>query len=147
MTSDALHELSHDACLELLRTERIGRIGIVIEDQPFVLPVTYRLVETTAITWIAIRTRPGNVVDHPGVRVAFEIDGFDEVRRHGWSVLVRGALQRVDPGAADFGDRFDPDPWVEAERDRWLVIEPFVVTGRLLPGVQPAWAFVAEAYL
>lgn len=144
---DTMRELSYPECVDLLRTEHIGRIGIVLDDQPFVLPVTYRLVETTAVTWIAIRTRPGNVLDHPGARVAFEIDGFDEARRSGWSVLVRGTLQRVDCDAADFRERFDPEPWIEEERDSWLVVDPFAITGRLLPGVEPTWAFGAEAYL
>ena len=146
-SDDVMRELSYQECVDLLRAELIGRIGIVLDDQPFVLPVTYRLVETTAVTWIAIRTRPGNVLDHPGARVAFEIDGFDETRRHGWSVLVRGTLQRVDCDAADFRERFDPAPWIEKERDSWLVVDPFVITGRVLPGAQPTWAFGAEAYL
>ncbi len=147
VTGDRLVELPYDACIELLRAESVGRIGVVLDDQPFVVPVNFRLVETPAVTWIAIRTRPGNVVDHPGRRVAFEIDGFDEDRRHGWSVLVRGTLQRVDPDAAEFRERFDPEPWILEERESWLVIEPFAITGRVLPGVQPTWAFVAEAYL
>ncbi len=142
-----MRELSYQECLDLLRVEHIGRIGVVIDDQVYVLPVNFRLVETSAVTWIAIRTRPGNVLDHPGRRVAFEIDGFDEARRHGWSVLVRGTLQRVDPDAADFGERFDPAPWIEDERESWLVIDPYAITGRLLPGMQPTWAFVTEAYL
>jgi hypothetical protein len=147
VTDAALQELSYAECLEFLRVEQVGRIGVVVDEQPFVLPVNFRLVETNAVTWIAIRTRPGNVLDHPGDRVAFEIDGFDESRRRGWSVLVRGTLQRVDCDAADFRERFDPAPWVHDERDSWLVIEPFAVTGRVLPGAEPTWAFIAEAYL
>lgn len=147
MTNDEVFELEYRECLDLLRAERIGRIGIVVDDQPIVLPVNYRLVETSALTWIAIRTRPGNVLDHPGTNVAFEIDGVDRARRHGWSVLVRGRLEAVDPDAAEFRERFDPHPWITEDRDSWLVIEPFVITGRVLPGVEASWAFVAQAYL
>jgi hypothetical protein len=39
---------------------------------------------------------------------------------------------RVDREAAAFDLLFDPSPWVVDERDRWLVIEPFSVTGRRL---------------
>lgn len=147
MTNEDVLILDHRECLDLLRAERIGRIGIVVDDQPIVLPVNYRLVETSALTWIAIRTRPGNVIDHPGTAVAFEIDGVDRPRRRGWSVLVRGALQRVDADAAGFRERFDPHPWITSERDSWLVIDPFVISGRVLPGIEPTWAFVAQAYL
>ena len=44
---------------------------------------------------IAIRTRAGNVIDHTGELVGFEIDGVDPARDGGWSVLVRGRLSRV----------------------------------------------------
>jgi hypothetical protein len=61
-------------------------------------------------------------------------------------VLVRGTLQRIDPEAASFGDRFDSAPWLP-DREAWLVIEPFSITGReLLPG-EREWAFNVGAYL
>jgi nitroimidazol reductase NimA-like FMN-containing flavoprotein (pyridoxamine 5'-phosphate oxidase superfamily) len=147
MAEDTIRELSYHDCIELLRVERVGRIGIVVDDQPIVLPINYRLVETDAVTWIAVRTRPGNVLDQPGTRAAFEIDGFDRAAQRGWSVLVRGELLRVDCDAADFRARFDPAPWVEEERESWLVIDPFMITGRVISGGTPTWAFVSEAYL
>ena len=56
---------------------------------------------------IAIRTRPGNVIDHTGELVAFEVDGVDAARDGGWSVLVHGRLSRVLPQT-----RFDSHPLV-----------------------------------
>jgi hypothetical protein len=47
-------------------------------------------------------------------------------------VLAQGILQHVDPDAADFRDRFDPEPWVLDARDRWMAIEPFAISGRRL---------------
>lgn len=133
--SELLSELNYEECRELLRATAIGRIAVVVDDYPVVLPVNYRMVETSAPVWLAIRTRPGNVLDQGSVPAALEIDGIDLGGEQGWSVLVRGTLQRVDPHAAAFRDRFDPEPWIKEERDRWLVIEPFSVTGRRL--VQP----------
>ena len=66
------------------------------------------------------------------MQVAFELDGVDPFRQQGWSVLVRGTLQRVDPDAAEFRERFDPQPWILAERDMWLIVEPLAITGRRL---------------
>jgi hypothetical protein len=109
--------------------------------------VTYRLVETSGLTWVALRTRPGNVIDQASTNVAFEIDGIDPTHRRGWSVLVRGALQHVDPDAAAFRERFDTQPWLAAERDSWLIIEPFTITGRELHPAEPDWAFHISAYL
>ena len=85
----------------------------------------------------------------PGIEqnVAFEIDELDELHREGWSVLVRGTVHRVDPDVASFRERFDPHPWLLAERDAWLVVQPFAITGRRLQGNKPEWAFELRAYL
>jgi nitroimidazol reductase NimA-like FMN-containing flavoprotein (pyridoxamine 5'-phosphate oxidase superfamily) len=146
MTYGRLEELPYDECLRLLRAGVVGRIGIVVNDFPVVLPVNYRLVETTGVTWIAIRTRPGNVIEQASMHAAFEIDGIDPAHQRGWSVLVRGTLHHVDPDAADFRDRFDSSPWL-ADRDAWLVIQPFAVTGRELHPPTADWAFHLRAYL
>ncbi len=147
MTDVWLDELPLEQCLALLRAGTVGRIAFNSVDGPVVFPVNFRLVEASERTWIAIRTRPGNVIDRAPLNVAFEIDGVDAARREGWSVLARGTLQRVDPAAADFRDRFDPQPWLTSERDSWLIVEPFAITGRQLVGPEPEWAFHVEAYL
>ena len=127
-----LDEISYVHCLELLRCGELGRIALDVDGVPVIMPVNYRLVETAHRTWIAVRTRPGNVLDRDRAPVGFEIDHVDHGSREGWSVLVRGILLRVDRTAAAFDVLFDPSPWVVDERDRWLVIEPFSVTGRRL---------------
>jgi nitroimidazol reductase NimA-like FMN-containing flavoprotein (pyridoxamine 5'-phosphate oxidase superfamily) len=127
-----LEPLSHEECLELLREGVVGRIAFSVDGFPVILPVNYRLAETSRGVWIALRTRPGNIIKRAPVNVAFEIDGIDQSRRQGWSVLARGTLHAVDPEAADFRERFDPHPWL---------------TGRRLHGARPEWAFIDGAYL
>lgn len=147
MNDPWLEELSYEQCLQLLRASIIGRIGIVVNGAPIVLPVNYRVVETVDLTFLALRTRPGNVIEQAGLVVAFEIDGIDAVHRQGWSVLVRGTLHHVNPDAADFKARFDSHPWLTADRDAWLVIEPFAITGRQLHPSEPEWGFSIHAYV
>jgi nitroimidazol reductase NimA-like FMN-containing flavoprotein (pyridoxamine 5'-phosphate oxidase superfamily) len=142
-----LEELSYDECLALLRVSSVARVGVVVNGAPIVLPVNYRLVESLGPTWLTIRTRPGNVIDRGGLTVALEIDDIDPASHEGWSVLVRGTLSHVDPDAADFRARFDPEPWIEEERDSWLVIEPFSITGRRLVRAHHGWAFHLRGYL
>jgi nitroimidazol reductase NimA-like FMN-containing flavoprotein (pyridoxamine 5'-phosphate oxidase superfamily) len=142
-----LETLSHEECVALLRDGVVGRIAFSVDDVPVILPVNYRLMETAGRVWIALRTRPGNVIERAPVNVAFQIDSIDHVNHQGWSVLARGTLHEVDPGAADFRARFDPEPWIEVARDSWLIIDPFAITGRRLVGKQPEWAFVDGAYL
>ena len=139
-------ELDLDTCLERLRAHTVGRIGVVLDGFPLVLPVNYRLMETAGRTWVVLRTRTGNVIDTATNRVAFEIDGIDVVHQRGWSVLVRGTMDHVDPDAADFRERFDPEPWLD-ERAEWLTIEPFSITGRELRSAEQLWAFDARSYL
>lgn len=146
-TESWLDELSLGECLALLRGGTVGRIAFSSDDWPVVFPVNYRLVEASERTWIAVRTRPGNVIDRAPLNVAFQVDGFDPSHRQGWSVLARGTLERVDPDAAGFRERFDPQPWIVGERDAWLIVDPFLITGRQLHGAEPEWAFPPEAYL
>jgi nitroimidazol reductase NimA-like FMN-containing flavoprotein (pyridoxamine 5'-phosphate oxidase superfamily) len=147
MSEAWLDELALDDCLSLLRTGQLGRIGFMVDEFPAVLPVNYRLVETSGRTWIALRTRPGNVIDRAPMQVAFELDGVDQFKQQGWSVLVRGTLHHIDPDAAEFRERFDPEPWIVAERDAWLIIDPFAITGRRLHAAEAEWAFHSEGYI
>ena len=145
-----LEELSLEECLALLHTNAVGRIGFVTDGLLTVLPVSYRVVEAAGTTpgrWLALRTRPGNVIERASMMVAFEIDGIDIPHRRGWSVLVRGTLHHVDSDAASFRERFDSEPWIAAERDAWLIIEPFAITGRRLHPGKSEWAFSSCAYL
>jgi hypothetical protein len=142
-----LEELPYEECLQHLREHAVARIGIVIDDAPVVLPVNYRLVETVGLVLLAVRSRPGNIIERGGLQVALEIDDIDSIHQQGWSVLVRGTLHHVDAEAADFKTRFDPDPWISAERDAWLVIQPFAITGRRLHPATRGWAFHIRGYL
>jgi len=147
MSDARLEALPLDECLALLRGHSVGRIAVVVNEFPVVLPVNYRLVETSAPVWVVVRTRPGNVIDRASMPAAFEIDGFDISEQQGWSVLVRGTLQHVNPDTGGLWEHFDPNPWLDDERDAWLAIEPFSITGRMLRSPQPHWAFHLDGYL
>jgi len=144
-TGAHLEPLDLEQCLAHLRFHTIGRIAVIVDDGPVLFPVNYRLVEAVGSTWIALRTRPGNSIDRPGTKVAFEIDDVDPVHQRGWSVLVLGTLVPIDPDLPAGG--VDPAPWIEAERDAWLAIEPSSITGRELHPSEQEWAFHLRAYL
>jgi nitroimidazol reductase NimA-like FMN-containing flavoprotein (pyridoxamine 5'-phosphate oxidase superfamily) len=142
-----LETISDGECVDFLRGASVGRLAVVEHDFPVVVPVNYRLVETTGPPFLALRTRPGNVIDRAPMPVAFEIDEIDTSNRRGWSVLVRGTLHHVNPDTGGFRDRFDPEPWLDQDRDAWLIVEPFSITGRRLHTDEPEWAFHSDAYL
>jgi hypothetical protein len=141
-----LEELSLDQCLSLLRASVVGRIAFVENEFPVVVPVNYRLIESDTNAWLALRTRSGTVIDRAPLHVGFQIDGIDSVTHQGWSVLVRGWLHHVEASALP-ASGVDPEPWLSAERDSWLVIEPSIITGRRLHAAPVEWAFHLRAYL
>ena len=147
MVDTVLEPLSPEACLDLLRVNVLGRIAVVSDSFPVVLPVNYRLVEEDGSEpFIALRTRSGNVIDRGREEVAFEVDDIDMNRGTGWSVLVQGVLRHLGRAPAR-SDLLDPHSWLRHERDSWLVLSPRVITGRRLRAVDIEWAFDVSAYL
>jgi nitroimidazol reductase NimA-like FMN-containing flavoprotein (pyridoxamine 5'-phosphate oxidase superfamily) len=138
MTDAWLESLSQERCLGLLRQGTIGRIAFVVDGDPIILPVNYRLVEPTSGPLLAVRTRPGNVIEQATTNVAFEIDSIDLVHHQGWSVLVRGELLHANPTSDAFRERYDPQSWLN-DPEAWLLVDPWEISGRELHGTEPLW--------
>lgn len=134
--------LTTKECLRLLRLADIGRLSVVHDGYPVVHPVNYTLVRLDGNPAIAIRTRPGNVLDHVDEHVGFEIDGVDAAHDGGWSVFVRGTLLSVVPK-----DKLDSHPLVTEGRDAWRVIAISTITGRYVPPDPSHSAFHAKGYI
>ena len=126
----ALVEMDLDECLRRLASQSVGRVAVVIDGLIVVVPVNHRLLRQSGKTWIVFRTKREGVLDRENVHASFEVDDGHDVQRTGWSVLAQGVLLRVDPDAADVRNWFDPVPWTRDDRDRWMVVEPFSITGR-----------------
>jgi nitroimidazol reductase NimA-like FMN-containing flavoprotein (pyridoxamine 5'-phosphate oxidase superfamily) len=87
-------EIYPHECLELLHTEKVGRIGVVFEGRPEIFPVNYSLDASDAIIFrTAIGTKLPSAVNH---HVVFEVDHFESDSRTGWSVVVHGVAQQTD---------------------------------------------------
>ena len=145
MTDPWLEDLDAKRAWSLLREHSVGRIAVVADEFPVVLAGELPARRNEWRDWVAVRTRPGNVLDRAPMPVAFEIDAIDPAHRKGWSVLVRGTLQHVNPDAADFRGAVRSGTVACSERDAWLVIEPFSITGRRLHGADSEWAFHPRA--
>jgi uncharacterized protein len=128
MTSRGLDVLTTDECLDLLRRNSFGRVGLKIGQDLTILPVYY----ASAGDDIVFRTDPGTkliaaVLD---TRVAFEVDDRDD----GWSVLVTGHAHEIRAESADAAEalgRLDQF-WAEGSRERIVRIEIERITGRRL---------------
>jgi len=141
MTSEVI-KLSTSECELLLASLDIGRIAIVDDGFPLVLPINYKIVISNGALAVAIRTRPHNVIDHPGRPVCFEIDGVDAGHDGGWSVLVQGMLVETLPDP-----EHDTHPIDSEDRDAWLLIVPTQITGRRVLDRSLRWTFHPAGYL
>ena len=96
-----LDEIDLQDCLELLRFGSLGRISVDIDGGPVIVPVNYRLVETSSRTWVEFRTRPGNSLDRYGVPAAFEIDHVDHNAPRAGRCWYVGCSCGFDPEAGE----------------------------------------------
>lgn len=123
--------LDEDTCWRLLARAGFGRLGFADGDEIVVLPVNCGVHERRVV----FRTGDDSSLSRlgAGVNVGFEVDHTDRVAESGWSVLVRGRLWDADDTAeAEGWSEFTVHPWAAPPRDRWMMIEPTQVTGRMI---------------
>lgn len=127
-----IEELSQTECLRLLAAHQVGRIAVVVDGQPVILPVNYRTDDGTVV----FRTDAGTKLrGAPMAQVAFEIDEIDESSHEGWSVLVEGVGQditdTVDARSEEL--RVLPvSPWAPGDKAYWIKVVPRALSGRSL---------------
>ncbi len=146
MTSSSTRPLDHaglevlgsSECTRLLHDHQVGRVAFLEAGEPWVLPVVYRLDGNR----IVFRSAVGAKLDlaERADPIAFEIDGWDEEDRVGWSVLVRGIPHDItDADEIARLDALGVEQWVAGPYPmRWIVIIPDEITGRRISPHQPA---------
>nr|WP_274389109.1 pyridoxamine 5'-phosphate oxidase family protein [Streptomyces taklimakanensis] len=120
-------DLDEDECRALLATHGVGRVAVTTSAGPSIVPVSYLVTGDD----IAYRTAPGATsAEAVGHEVAFEVDNVDESFRWGWSVQVVGPAR---PGGEAESARLTAEapgrPWVDGERDMWVLVRADRVTG------------------
>lgn len=127
MTASHAEELPEDECWRLLAADPVGRLGVIFEGMPEILPVNH-VVDGHSIVF---RTDPGSklagLTATPAV--CYQVDGIDPDGHTGWSVLVKGRAAEVPPPPED-ADDLRPDYWTVGAKERWVRIEATEVTGR-----------------
>lgn len=132
MPDPDLEELPAEACRRILERHHFGRVAVNDDDGPVILPVNYVL-DGDAIVF---RTGEGTKLDAAirGAPATFEIDGVDESRRLGWSVLVRGTVVEVtDRGEVERLRRLPLEPYPGGDRSHYVRLGTGTVTGRRIP--------------
>ena len=131
-----LIELDPNECLRLLQQQQIGRVAVMIDRQPHIVPVTYAADDDGNVVF---RTGTDTVLTRVDIeRVAFEIDGIDEQARCGWSVCVHGFGREItgdDDSTSNYLRQKLGQSWAPGPRPRWFAIYPRELFGRRLQGV------------
>ena len=128
VSSYGLNVLDREECEALLRTQRVGRVGVCTH-QPLVLPVVHALLDNDVV----FRTAPGEKLIAAALNrtVAFEIDEYDVSARTGWSVIVVGTAEEVvAPEELTRVRALELQPWAGEVRDRFVRIRAEEVSGR-----------------
>jgi uncharacterized protein len=130
-----LEALPFDACLRLLASVPVGRVGFYADGELVVLPVNH-VVDGQDVIFRTARGAKLSAAEGQNL-VAFEADDYDQQTRSGWSVLVNGRADVVYEEAEIHRlNRLGLHPWVTAvERPFWIRIRPASVTGRQTPGI------------
>jgi uncharacterized protein len=125
-----LEVLDRTECYTLLRTQRVGRVGLAT-DPPAVLPVVYVMVDESVV----FRTAPGAKLVEAALHrvVVFEVDDYDAEDGSGWSVNVVGpAAEIVHPEELARVRASDLPAWAGEARDRFVCITAEEISGRRL---------------
>jgi uncharacterized protein len=128
MTEPLVEPLSPEACMALLSTVSIGRVGTTVDALPVVLPVTFGLLSGS----IVFRTMPGTKLHDATLNavVALQADHYASMHEPtGWSVLVQGLTREItDPQRLAAARLLPLGSW--APEGRYLDLEPTIVSGR-----------------
>jgi len=128
--------LSVSDCLDRLRRAGVGRLAVIHNGEPVILPVNHEMDGETVVFRTAEGAKLVSAMENSPV--SFEVDDFDADRRSGWSVVIRGVADVIDdPTQIDRWGALGVRPWADAvQRSHWVRIRPYEITGRQI--IHPA---------
>ena len=124
-----LETLDPAECRRLLSTAVVGRVGLVVGDLAYVLPVNYAL----AADLVVFRTAQGSAFDRLARDRALtvEIDHVDPGFHAGWSVMAIGwGIGLEDHIAPEALHALQLRPWGMGSIPGWVGIRIDELTGR-----------------
>lgn len=124
-----LETLDADICRRLLATAYVGRVGLVVDELAYVLPVNFAV----AGELIVFRTAKGSTFDRLARNrpLTFEIDHVDPGFHAGWSVLAIGwGFGLEDQLSAEVLQGLQLRPWGMGSEPGWIGIRVDEVSGR-----------------
>jgi uncharacterized protein len=127
--------LDRAECEQLLASRNVGRLGVVVDGQPYVIPVHYA---TPGGGVIVFRAALRSLLMEASLReVAFEVDDAQPKTRTGWFVTVIGVARDIADAIDETSVSLRELPiveWSSEDRPEWFKVEPRELIGlRLTP--------------
>ena len=144
-----LSVLSEEECYRLLRSQTVGRLGVIADGYPLIFPVNYVMNRSSVL----IRSRPGTKLTAADRQnVTFQVDKINSVEESGWSVLLRGQGEVVSAGPRDAirmsAERSGLKPWVPGDDFQLVRVIPNGISGRRIsPSAVNDWWWDTGAYM
>jgi hypothetical protein len=130
-----LFDMPPEVCREHLATTALGRIGVIVDGRPEIFPVNHAYDPETRS--IVFPTNEGTKL-HAATHwpwIAYEVDGMDADDSSGWSVLVVGRAEPVDPSEVERVAALRSVPWRGGSGVTWIRIVASKMTGRRIKAV------------
>ena len=124
----ALTVLGTTACLALLRSAEVGRLGMCVAGRPEIFPINFAVVEDQLVFATAEGTKLAAAF--VSGTVAFEVDGEDPSTGDAWSVVVKGPVQEIPMHDLLDETAFPLFPWSATPKSRFLRVVPEEISGR-----------------
>jgi nitroimidazol reductase NimA-like FMN-containing flavoprotein (pyridoxamine 5'-phosphate oxidase superfamily) len=142
------HVLERPECARLLSlgSGGVGRIGLVVEGQPVIVPLNYRMLEDDVVIRIGPGTTLATIRGGDAI-VAFEVDHTPiDGESAWWSVLVQGLAQTVtDREQLAKLATMLPRPAIPEPGEVFVRIKTEVLTGRRFASPHSAGEIQSEA--
>lgn len=130
LTNDTVLETLEPAvCRRLLATAYVGRVGLVVGEVAYVLPVNFAMADDLVV----FRTAKGSTFDTLARdrRLTFEIDHVDPGFHAGWSVMATGWGFGLEGALPDeVLHSLELRPWGMGSQPGWIGIRLEELTGR-----------------
>ena len=121
--------LDEEECFSLLHSGSIGRVAVSFGEIPAIFPVNYHAMNGAIYFFTAEGTKLDAAIR--GAMVAFQLDHFDFVYHHGWSVLAVGKATEIHEDLIrELAVHFPLQPWAPGSRSHLVQIWPDFVSGR-----------------
>ena len=128
-TVPVIRYLDQERCRALLTEKCVGRVAVVVNGVPEIVPVNYAVVDGDVV----FRSGTGSKL-HAALAsqpVSFEVDHIDETTRTGWSVLLSGTSYVVTDAEEQARiEALDLDAWAPGTREEIVRVRADLLSGR-----------------